>query len=134
MRRDIACAQQSLSGDQAAVAERLLIDWTRHLAEPATDPADRQQAERALQSVDGGVADPQGLRAGLRPVLKFLSRIRVFANMGERLAGQVLRTASAQVSRNLTDDVLRAQVQLAAPLKTLITMGSPLGLADRNDF
>ncbi len=147
-----------LTAEQAALAEQLLTEWTQQFAGRATDPGDRQHAERALQHARGGLADPQGLRAGLRPVLRFLSRTRPLAGLGEMIAGRVLRTAIVQVSRYLTEDALRARVQqrvserigpetkvlighslgsvvafeaahrIGAPIPTLITLGSPLGL------
>ena len=147
-----------LTSEQAALAEELLIEWTQRYAERATDPGDREHAERALQYVRGDLADRQGLLAGLRPVLRFLSRTRPLAKLGETFAGRVLRTAIVQVSRYLTEDELRARIQqrvsehigpdtkvlighslgsvvafeaahrIATPLPTLITLGSPLGL------
>jgi hypothetical protein len=154
--------QQGDGGDlpeeAAEVAARLTREWAQHLADRATDPADRDRAQRALDQADGLVADPQGLRAGLRPLLNALARVRPIAKLGEHVAGTLLRTAIIQVSRYLTDDELRAAVQdrvaehlgpdtrvlighslgsvvafeaahrMGRPLPLLITLGSPLGL------
>lgn len=147
-----------LVGPAAELAARVLVDWAQHVADRATDPADREHAQRALHQARGDLADPQGLRAGLRPMLNLLARIRPLAALGDHVASRLLRTATVQVSRYLTEESLRAQVQrrvaehlgpetkvlvghslgsvvafeaahrLGRPLPLLVTLGSPLGL------
>jgi hypothetical protein len=140
------------------VASQLALDWARQIADHATRDADRERTRRALDEAEGDFADAQGIRAGLRPVLNALARIRPMATLGENIAGRLLRTAIVQVSLYLTDEAIRAAAQdrvaaligpetkvlighslgsvvafeaahrLGHPLPLLLTLGSPLGL------
>ncbi|MFD2474773.1 hypothetical protein [Amycolatopsis silviterrae] len=147
-----------LPPEVADLAAALAIEWAEEVAERGSRDADRIRVRHALDAARGDLVDAQGLGAGLRPVLNALSRIRPMAALGEAVAGKLLRTAIIQVSRYLTDDDLRAQVQarvaaligpdtkvlighslgsvvafeaahrLGRPLPLLVTLGSPLGL------
>ncbi|QFU91657.1 alpha/beta fold hydrolase [Amycolatopsis sp. YIM 10] len=158
LRADQQGDETELPPEAAAVAARLTVEWSRNIAERASDPRERKRADAALEQAEGLVADPQGLRAGLRPLMNLLARFRPIATLGEVTAGKLLRTAIVQVSRYLTDDDLRAAVQarvaehlgpetrvlighslgsvvafeaahrLGFRLPLLVTLGSPLGL------
>ncbi|MEQ0565198.1 hypothetical protein ABJI51_39495 [Amycolatopsis sp. NEAU-NG30] len=150
--------QFDLPPEAAGIAAQLTLDWAQQIADHGTRETDRERARRALEQAEGTLPDAQGLRAGLRPVLNALTRIRPMAALGEAVAGRLLRTAIIQVSRYLTDDTIRAAVQdrvavligpetkvvvghslgsvvafeaahrLGQPLPLLVTLGSPLGL------
>jgi hypothetical protein len=150
--------QLDLPPEAAGIAAQLTLDWARQIADHSSRQADRERARRALEQAEGTLPDAQGLRAGLRPVLNALTRVRPMAALGEAVAGRLLRTAIIQVSLYLTDDTIRAAVQervagligpetkvivghslgsvvafeaahrLGQPLPLLVTLGSPLGL------
>lgn len=143
---------------QLVVMRRLLAEMAGHAGEAAEGPDDLRAAERALALLDTERLDQQGVGAALRPVVNALVRVRPLARLGMDFAGKVLRTALVQVSRYLTDDEVRAEVQrrvaalvdadtkmiighslgsvvayeaahrLGRPLPLLVTLGSPLGL------
>ncbi|MFE3174698.1 hypothetical protein ACFXPA_03800 [Amycolatopsis sp. NPDC059090] len=147
-----------LPPEAADLAAALAVEWAEQVAEHGNRDADRARVRYALDAARGNLVDEQGLGAGLRPVLNALSPIRSMAALGEAVAGKLLRAAIVQVSRYLTDDDLRAEVQarvaaligpdtkvlvghslgsvvafeaahrLGRPLPLLVTLGSPLGL------
>lgn len=147
-----------LTEAQLPVMRRLLVEIAEHAAETAQAPDDVRATEQALALVDVDRPDQQGVGAALRPVINALVRVRPLATLGMDFAGTVLRTTLVQVSRYLTDDEVRAEVQrrvaalvdtdtkviighslgsvvayeaahrLGRPLPLLVTLGSPLGL------
>ncbi|ONI70997.1 hypothetical protein ALI144C_51520 [Actinosynnema sp. ALI-1.44] len=136
-------------------AERLGVEWLRRVAEDASRESDRATAARELDQQTG---ETQGARAVLRPVINGLTRVKPFARFGVALAERVVVKALRQVTRYLTDEDTRAEVQrrvaalldedtkvvvshslgsvvayeaahqLDRPLPLLVTCGSPLGL------
>lgn len=139
------------------LAEALAFAWLRRFAEDATNESDRAAAQREIAQL-GELGETQGVRAALRPVINSLTRLRPFARLGVAVAGRVVVKSLAQVTRYLTDEDMRTQIQqrvrdlidektkvivahslgsvvayevahgLDHPLPLLVTMGSPLGL------
>lgn len=148
-------AAGELDESEREFAEQLASEWLRRAAEDASRESDRRTAERELHAPAG---QTQGVRAALRPVINSLTRLRPFARFGVALAERVVVKALRQVTRYLTDDDIRAEVQervaavltedtkviighslgsvvayeaahqLGHPLPLLVTCGSPLGL------
>nr|WP_042187014.1 hypothetical protein [Kibdelosporangium sp. MJ126-NF4]CEL17747.1 hypothetical protein [Kibdelosporangium sp. MJ126-NF4]CTQ91029.1 hypothetical protein [Kibdelosporangium sp. MJ126-NF4] len=153
--RDQQGGAEELTGAEWEFAEQLGLEWLRRAAEDASRESERVAAAREL---DGQAGEPQGARATLRPVINSLTRVKPFARFGVALAERVVVKALRQVTRYLTDEDTRMEVQrrvgaligedtkvvvahslgsvvayeaahqLGHPLPLLVTCGSPLGL------
>ncbi|MER5755733.1 hypothetical protein [Streptomyces sp. NPDC002088] len=149
---------EDLRPEQQELAMDLAVEWLRRAEERASSKADRDEAYRQLNALDPEASGRQGLRAAGRPALNGLARLRWFAPTGMAFAQTFVKRALAQVSRYLTEEALRTEVQrriathigpetvavighslgsVAAfqaahsvrhELPLLLTLGSPLGL------
>lgn len=147
-----------LSPQQRELAEALGVEWLQRAEERAALQEDRDQAYRQLHALDETAEGRQGWQAAGRPVLQGLSRLRWFAPGAMWFAQTFVERALSQVTRYLTEDDLRAEVQsriagltgpetvaiighslgsvaafqsaqrLTRELPLLLTLGSPLGL------
>ncbi|WP_055626750.1 hypothetical protein [Streptomyces hirsutus] len=147
-----------LSPQQRELAEALGIEWLQRAEERAALREDRDQAYRQLLALDGNAKGREGWKAAGRPVLQGLSRLRWFASGTMWFARTFVERALSQVTRYLTEEDLRAEVQsriadrtgpetvaivghslgsvaafqsahrLTRELPLLLTLGSPLGL------
>ncbi|MER6078822.1 hypothetical protein [Streptomyces sp. NPDC001833] len=144
--------------EQQELALVLAAEWLRRAEERAADEADRDEAYRRFASLDPDAPGHQGVRAGGRPVLNGLARLRWFAPAGMAFAQTFANRALAQVTRYLTEEAVREDVQrriaehvgpetvavighslgsvaafqaahrVREGLPLLMTLGSPLGL------
>lgn len=149
---------EDLAPEQRNLADALAVEWLRRAEERAAARADRDEAYRQLLALDEAAQGRQGPRAAGRPLLNGLARLRWFAPTGMLLAQTFANRALAQVTRYLTEDDVREQVQkriaahvgpetvalighslgsvaafqaahrLTRDLPLLLTLGSPLGL------
>jgi hypothetical protein len=156
--RDQQGASDELDESDWEFAEQLAVEWLRRAAEDSSRESDRATAARELEQVAGPTGETQGARAALRPVINALTRLKPFARFGVALAERMVVKSLRQVTRYLTDDEVREEVQrrvaaliddktrvivahslgsvvafeaahrLDRPLPLLLTLGSPLGL------
>jgi hypothetical protein len=149
-----------LTREQASLAEGLAVEWLERIAGRAPESSpDAAQARFALDLYrDSGELEPMGMGNVQRQILKTLSRNSWLARMGMTLAERFVVAALVQVTRYLSDELIRATAQqrvlnlvegdtrviighslgsvvayeaahrLAQPLPLLLTLGSPLGL------
>ncbi|MER7484298.1 hypothetical protein ABTX60_42960 [Streptomyces sp. NPDC126510] len=147
-----------LTLQQQELATELAVEWLRQAEQRARETEDRDEAYRQRHTIDGQTAGRQGMRAAGRPVLNALARLRWFAPAGMTLAERFADRSLAQLTRYLTEEALREEVQrrmaqhvgaetvaiighslgsvvafqaahrLTRELPLLITLGSPLGL------
>ena len=142
---------------QREIADRLATEWLARAAE--RDNPDQRAASVQLSYLDSAGHQEQGpVREAQRSAINGLTRLRWFAPFGMAFAGRFVNRALQQVTRYLSDDDIRTQVQarvaaeiddgtqvlighflgsviayeaahqLTRPLPLLITLGSPLGL------
>ncbi|ALG12399.1 hypothetical protein [Kibdelosporangium phytohabitans] len=153
--RDQQGGAEELDEAEWEFAGQLGREWLRRVAEDASRESERVLAERELAETTG---ETQGVRAALRPVVNSLTRVKPFARFGVALAERMVVKALRQVTRYLTDEDTRAEIQrrvavlldedtqvviahslgsvvayeaahqLGRPLPLLVTCGSPLGL------
>jgi hypothetical protein len=150
---------EELSFAEKKIADDLALRWLERAAVRAVNPKDQAVAARELAYVAGEpVEDEQGLRSGIREVVKSLAKLRWFGTVGMALAERFVNKSLVQVTKYLTDDSLRSAVQsivselvdsdtkiiighslgsviayeaaqeLKHQLPLLVTLGSPLGL------
>ena len=109
----------------------LAMEWLRRAEERAADEADRDEAYRQLGAQDPDAPGRQGLRAAGRPLLNGLARVRWFAPAGMAFAQTFVHRALAQVTRYLTEEAVREEVQrrIAAQVgpETVAIIGHSLG-------
>jgi hypothetical protein len=148
-----------LSSEQEELVESLSLEWLERAAVRASDDLQRRTA--AIESAHlrpEPDRQAQGARSAMRVAWKSLARLPWFARPGMALVERFVLRALTQVSRYLTDDVLRSEIQqvvlnligedtrvivghslgsivayevahrLDQPLPLLVTMGSPLGV------
>ncbi len=149
---------EELSPEQAELAEQLSLEWLERAETRASNEVQRQTAAIELNYLRPDPArQEQGVRSGVREAWKSLARLRWFARLGNKIAEHVVRALS-QVTRYLTDDAIRGEIQqivldkigddtrvllghslgsivayevahkLNQPLPLLVTLGSPLGV------
>lgn len=156
--RDQQGASDELDESDWEFAEQLAVEWLRRAAEDSSRESDRTTAARELEQVVEPAGETQGVRAALRPVINALTRLKPFARFGVALAERMVVKSLRQVTRYLTDDDVREEVQrrvaaliddktrvivahslgsvvayeaahrLDRSLPLLLTLGSPLGL------
>jgi len=149
---------EQLADPEQALAEELGREWMARGASRSADERTRRVASRELVLLQHPAGEEQGVRAAVRSAVSGLARIRWFASFGMGFAARFVARSLTQVTRYLTDDALREQVQdrvravftrdtqvmighslgsvvafeaahrLDYPLPLLITMGCPLGL------
>jgi hypothetical protein len=142
---------------QRDLAEQLAREWLERAAK--RDNPDQRAATAQLSYLNPVHHDEQGrFREGQRTALNGLAKLKWFAPFGMAFAGKFVNRTLQQVTRYLTEDEIREEVQgrvaafidadtkvllghslgsvvayeaahqLAEPLPLLITLGSPLGL------
>lgn len=145
------------TGAQRDLAEQLAAEWLERAAKRANP--DQRAATAQLSYLNSAGHDEQGtFREGQRSALNGLAKLKWFAPFGMAFAGKFVNRTLQQVTRYLTEDEIREEVQrrvadlidadtkillghslgsvvayeaahqLARPLPLLITLGSPLGL------
>jgi hypothetical protein len=151
---------RGLTPEQATFAEGLALEWLERIAERAlSSSADGAQAQFALDLARGSErVEAQGIGNVKRQVLKTLARNSWFGQVGMTFAERFVVTALIQVTRYLSDELIRALAQqrvldlvgddtrviighslgsvvayecahrLAQSVPLLMTLGSPLGL------
>jgi hypothetical protein len=151
---------RELTPEQASFAEGLAVEWLDRIAERAPESSpDAAQARFALELYrESAGVEPQGMGNLRRQVLKTLARHSWLARPGMAFAERFIVAALVQVTRYLSDELIRALAQqrvldlvedyarliighslgsvvayesahrLAQPLPLLLTLGSPLGL------
>lgn len=149
---------EALPEPQQVLAEQLAVEWLARAASRSADEAVRRGASRELALLQRTAGEEQGLRAAARSSVNGLARIRWFAPFGMGFASRFIMRSLTQVTRYLSDEGLRGQVQarvhalltadtqvlighslgsvvafevahmLERRLPLLITMGCPLGL------
>jgi pimeloyl-ACP methyl ester carboxylesterase len=147
-----------LSGPERALAEQLAMEWTARAASRSTDEKSRRAASQELAQLQQTAGEEQGARAAARSAINSLARIRWFAPFGMGFATRFVMRSLTQVTRYLSDDVVREQAlarvhavltpgtrvlighslgsivafeavqRFDHPLPLLITIGCPLGL------
>ncbi|MFI0968246.1 alpha/beta fold hydrolase [Streptomyces sp. NPDC021080] len=120
-----------LTPQQQELAMGLAEVWLRQAEERAMLEADRDEAYRQLCALDTQAAARQGMRAAGRPLLNALARLRWFSPAGIAFAERFADRSLAQVTRYLTEDAVREEVQgrIAAHLgpETVAIIGHSLG-------
>jgi hypothetical protein len=151
---------RDLTPEQATFAEGLALEWLERIAQRApAASADAVQARFALDLArDPEQVEAQSLRNIERQILKTLARNSWLARAGMTFAERFVLTALTQVTRYLSDELIRALAQqrvldlveedtrcivghslgsvvvyesahrLSRPLPLLVTLGSALGL------
>ena len=135
------------------------LEWLHRAETRSSNAVQRQIATVELNDLRPDPArQPQGLCSAVRAVWKRLARLRWFARLGNDVVERFVLPALSQVTRYLTDDQVRADIQkivrdlikddtrvvighslgsivayevahqLQRPLPLLVTLGSPLGV------
>ncbi|MFI5459171.1 MAG: hypothetical protein ACHRXM_27395 [Isosphaerales bacterium] len=149
-----------LDPEQESFAEELALEWLERIAERApASSADGAQARFALDLArNPEQVEAQGIGNIKRQILRTLARNSWLARVGMSVAERFVRTALMQVTRYLSDELIRTLAQqrvldlvqddtrvivghslgsvvayecahrLTQPLPLLLTLGSPLGL------
>jgi hypothetical protein len=117
--------------DDDELTEQLATAWLATAAEQASDPRDRAQAQRYLDNSEQGAAGAQGFGRMARPAANALAKLKWFAPLGFGMAGKFVNRTLAQVTRYLSDPVLREFAQrqvleLIGP-HTRLVIGHSLG-------
>jgi hypothetical protein len=152
-------AGPALGADEEALADELAQECLRQGEQSESSEQQRVAREElaALGLVDAG--EPQGLRSMFAKLVARLARLPWFARLGFGVASRFVQTTLSQVTRYLSDEAVRATAQhavlrlvdegtrvivghslgsvvayeacfrLPRPLRLLVTIGSPLGLA-----
>ena len=151
---------EPLTAEQKILCEAIALEWLQNAAEQAKDPKTRSDARDELIDL-GGPAPGQeqmGARALGRSTVTALCRVPGVARVGFALVSLFVNQTLRQVTKYLTDDLIRETVQeriaklvtadtrvivghslgsvaayeaahrLDRPLPLLLTLGSPLGL------
>ncbi|WP_128381936.1 hypothetical protein [Streptomyces cavernae] len=120
-----------LTPQQQDLAAALAVEWLRQAEERAPLEEDRDEAYRQLHALDTEAPGRMGVRASGRPVLNALARLRWFAPAGMAFAERFADRSLAQVTRYLTEEAVREEVQerIAAHIgpETLAIVGHSLG-------
>jgi hypothetical protein len=150
---------EELSPEQAELAEQLSLEWLERAETRASNEEQRRTAATELVYLRPDPArQAQGVRSAVRVAWKSLARLRWFARLGNVVAERFVVRALSQVTRYLTDDAVRGEIQqivldkigddtrvllghslgsivayevahrLDRPLPLLVTLGSPLGV------
>jgi hypothetical protein len=150
---------EELSPEQAELAEQLSLEWLERAETRASNQEQRRTAATELVYLRPDPArQAQGARSAVRVAWKSLARLRWFARLGNAVAERFVVRALSQVTRYLTDDAIRGEIQqivldkigddtrvllghslgsivayevahrLDRPLPLLVTLGSPLGV------
>ena len=150
---------EELSPEQAELAEQLSLEWLERAVTRASNEEQRRTAATELVYLRSDPArKAQGIRSMVREAWKSLARLRWFARRGNAVAERFVVRALSQVTRYLTDDAIRGEIQqivldkigddtrvllghslgsivayevahrLDRPLPLLVTLGSPLGV------
>ena len=157
--RGAGAGAEELSPEQTELAEQLSLEWLHRAETRSSNAVQRQIATVELNDLRPDPArQPQGLCSAVRAVWKRLARLRWFARLGNDVVERFVLPALSQVTRYLTDDQVRADIQkivrdlikddtrvvighslgsivayevahqLQRPLPLLVTLGSPLGV------
>jgi hypothetical protein len=143
---------------EAELAEELGREWLEHAAARATKEKVRATGGRELAYVTQQMGTEQGVGFAVRSAIGSLAKISWFAPFGMAFAERFVKRALAQVTRYLTNDVVRSAALdsvlkligaetkvmighslgsvvayeaahiIKQPVPLLITLGSPLGL------
>lgn len=150
---------EELPPEQAELAEQLSLEWLERAETRASNEEQRRTAAIELVYLRPDPArQAQGVRSAVRVAWKSLARLRWFARLGNAVAERFVVRALSQVTRYLTDDAIRGEIQqivldkigddtrvllghslgsivayevahrLDRPLPLLVTLGSPLGV------
>jgi hypothetical protein len=151
---------RELTPEQASFAEGLAVEWLDRIAGRAPESSpDGAQARFALELARAPKqVEAQGIGNVKRQILKTLARNSWLARVGMAFAERFVDTALNQLTRYLSDEMIRALAQqrvldlveddtrviighslgsvvayecahrLPQPLRLLLTLGSPLGL------
>jgi hypothetical protein len=144
--------------DEAKLAESLAHEWLNRAATQATKEKVREDAARELAYVNHEMGAEQGIGKFVRSAIGSLAKIPWFAPFGMGFAERFVRRSLAQVTRYLTDEMIRSAALnsvfelvgpntkvvighslgsvvayeavhlIKQPIPLLITLGSPLGL------
>ncbi len=145
--------------EEKEIADQLAHLWLQRAADYASNPREKATASRELAFVTNNVGtEEQGVRSGIREVIKSLAKLKWFAVLGMGVAERLVRRSLIQVTRYMTDGSVRSAVQeivdrvmgpdtevvlghslgsivayeaahrLKHTLPLLVTIGSPLGL------
>jgi hypothetical protein len=151
--------EEKLSPEQEAVAEQLTLEWLKRAEARASNEEQRRTAAVELAYLCPDPAhQAQGIRSKVRVAYNSLARLRWFAKLGNAFAERFVVRALSQVTKYLTDEAVRAEIQqivlrlvgddtrvivghslgsiiayevahcLDRPLPLLVTLGSPLGV------
>jgi hypothetical protein len=151
---------EELSPEQAELVEQLSLEWLERAKTRASNVEQRRTAATELVYLRPDPArQAQGFPSAVRVAWKSLARLRWFARLGNAVAERFVVRALSQVTRYLTDDAIRGEIQqivldlikddtrvllghslgsivayevahrLDRPLPLLVTLGSPLGVA-----
>jgi pimeloyl-ACP methyl ester carboxylesterase len=149
----------ALTGAEAALADALATEWLERAATQSSRPNEKATAARELAYVRHEVGrEEAGIGALKRHAVNGLARLRWFAPFGMGLASRFVYKALGQVTRYLSDEVIRSAAQqsvldlirpdtriiighslgsvvayetiqrLQQPIPLFVTLGSPLGL------
>jgi len=150
---------EKLSPEQSELADQLSLEWLERAETRASNEEQRRTAAIELVYLRRDPArQAQGVRSGVRDAWKSLARLRWFALLGYAIAERFVVRTLSQVTRYLTDDAIRGEIQqivldkigddtrvllghslgsivayevahrLDRPLPLLVTLGSPLGV------
>jgi hypothetical protein len=150
---------EDMSPEQEGLAEQLAREWLERAATRAVQQEQRRIAAIEMEYLQSDPArQVQGVRSAVRAAWKGAARLPWFARLGSAFAERFVVRALSQVSRYLTDDDVRTEIQqivldlikddtqviighslgsivayevahrLDRPLPLLITLGSPLGV------
>jgi hypothetical protein len=152
-------SSEELTEDEKEIADQLGELWLLRAADRASNPKEKMTASRELAYITGNIgAEEQGIRSGLREVLKSVAKLRWFTRLGMAVAERLVEKSLIQVTRYMTNESIRSSVQaivkdlissdtqviighslgsvvayeavhhLEQALPLLVTIGSPLGL------
>jgi hypothetical protein len=148
-----------LSPEQAELVDQISLEWLERAETRALNDDQRRTAAIELAYLrPDPTRSAQGVRSSVRVAWRSLARLRWFARFGVAFAETFVRRALSQVTRYLTDDAIRGEIQrvvrelikddtrvlighslgsvvayevahqLDQPLPLFITLGSPLGV------
>jgi hypothetical protein len=101
-------SRDTLSPQQAAIAEGLALEWLERAAERSTGEADRRIAAGRLSFVRSQINQPsRGAKAVARPAVIALAHLNCIAQVGAGIAERFVVRALNQVARYLTEDSIR---------------------------
>src|SRR6266571_3855209 len=97
------------SRPEQALAERLAMEWMTRAASRSANERIRRVASRELVQLQQTTGEEQGARAATRSAINSLARIQWFAPYGMGFAARFVMRSLTQVTRYLSDDLLREQ-------------------------